>query len=212
VTIDAYLAELERRLPRLTRRRALAEVREHLRDAASRHRSAGMSAPAAEAAATRAFGPPDDVARRFLAELVPRELRAAATLALGAVVFFVVPLYVVPENTLPPAPWLEKPRDLQVLQTVGIAFWAAAGLLALAAAVLAWTRLNRFVVPALTCASVALLASIVLDAALVVRWFSYTPATPGWALAAPFAAACLVVCGGGALWARASRRRIALQD
>jgi hypothetical protein len=212
MTIDAYLAELERRLPRLTGRRALAEVREHLRDTASRQRSAGMSAAAAEEAATSAFGPPDDVARRFLAELVPRELRVAAALALGAVAFFVVPLYVVPENTLPPAPWLEKPQDLLVLQVAGVGLWVAAGALALAAAVLAWTRWLRLVVPTLESAAVALVASIAVDAALVVRWFSYTPATAGWGLALPLALACLAVCGGSALWARASRRRLALQD
>ncbi len=37
VTIDGYLAELERRLPPTRRRRFLAEAEEHLRDAAARH-------------------------------------------------------------------------------------------------------------------------------------------------------------------------------
>jgi len=50
MTIDAYLAALERSLPRISRRRVLAEAQEHLRDSAATHRAAGLSLPAAEAA------------------------------------------------------------------------------------------------------------------------------------------------------------------
>lgn len=211
MTIDAYLAELERLLPRIARRRALAEVREHLRDAAAGQEAAGTSPFEAEAAATRDFGPVADIARRIGSELALRETRLAGVLALAAAAFFVFPLYVVPENTLPPAPWAEKPQDVFVLQLAGVGLWIAAGALALAATALAWTRWPRLVAPALTCAGVALAGSVVVGIALVVRWFSYTPATPNWAFAAPLAGMCLVACAGAALWARSTRRRLALQ-
>jgi HAAS domain-containing protein len=82
VTIDAYLAELERALPRARRDRALREVREHLRDAAARHRAGGASDFDAETAATRDFGPVDEVARRLSAELAVRKKRMASALVL----------------------------------------------------------------------------------------------------------------------------------
>ncbi len=82
MTIDAYLAELERALPRTRRDRALREAREHLRDAAARHRAAGASDFEAETAATRDFGPVDEVARRLSAELAVRKRRMASALVL----------------------------------------------------------------------------------------------------------------------------------
>lgn len=210
MTIDAYMSALERLLPRIARLRVLAEVREHLRDAAARQQDEGVSSFEAEAAATRAFGPVADIARRLGSELALRETRLAGVLALAAAASFVFPLYVVPENTLPPAPWAEKPQDIFVLQLVGVGLWIAAGALALAATALAWTRWPQLVAPALTCVTIALAGSVVVGIALVVRWFSYTPATPNWAFAAPLAVACLVACAGAALWAKAARRRLAL--
>ena len=81
LTIDAYLAELERALPRSGRDRALREVREHLRDAAARHRANGATDVAAETAATTDFGPVDEVARRLSAELALRKRRVASALS-----------------------------------------------------------------------------------------------------------------------------------
>ena len=101
MTIDAYLAALERSLPRISRRRVLAEAQEHLRDSAATHRAAGLSLPAAEAAAADDFGPVEIVARRLAAERAVRDTRISTLVALGAVAFFVFPLYVVPENSLP---------------------------------------------------------------------------------------------------------------
>lgn len=212
MTIDAYVAELERLLPRIAHLRVLPEVREHLRDAAAQHRSAGTPPSEAEVAATERFGPVEDVARRLGSELAVRETRLAAALALGAVAFFVFPLYVVPENTLPPAPWDEKPRDIFVLQLVAIGFWILAGAIAAVAGVLAWTRWSQLAARAVLGATAAVTASTLVSAVLVERWFSLTPATPNWALAAPLAFACLVVCAGATTWARSSRRRLVLQD
>ena len=140
MTIDAYLGELERRLPRISRRRILAEAQEHLRDSAATHGAAGLSLHAAEAAAVDDFGPVEIVARRLSAEGAIRETRIATLVALSAVAFFVFPLYVVPENSLPPAPWVEKPRDIFVLQLASVVIWLAAGALATASAAVAWTR------------------------------------------------------------------------
>ena len=212
MTIDAYLAELERRLPRTSRRRILAEAQEHLRDSAARHSAAGLVPHTAEAAAVADFGPVEIVARRLAAAGAIRETRIATLVALGAVASFVFPLYVVPENTLPPAPWQEKPRDIFLLQLVSVGLWVAAGALAFAAAALSWTRWSRLAAPALACAPIALAGAVAFSAVLVVRWFALTPNTPNWALAAPLAAMCLVACAAAALWARSSRRRLVLQD
>jgi hypothetical protein len=212
VTIDAYLVALERALPRSARLRALAEVREHLRDTAERHREAGVAPFEAEAAATREFGPVSEVARRIGAELAVRETRIASVLALGAVAFFVFPLYVVPENTLPPAPWAEIPVDLVVLQRVAVAFWVFAGAFAGLSVVLAWTRWTPYASRLLALATISIASSLAVSVALVVRWFSYTPATPSWGLAAPLAASCLAACAFMALWSRSSRRHLLAAD
>jgi hypothetical protein len=208
VTIDAYLVALERLLPRIARLRVLPEVREHLRDAAATHRASGLLPLDAEVASTQAFGPVEDVARRLGAELAVRESRLAGLVAVATTVFFVFPLYVVPENTLPPATWNEKPRDIALLQHVALACWIVACLLAAAAMLLAWTRWFRHVAPVLAGATVAVTAAAAATAALAARWFSLTPATPNWALAAPLALACVVVCSAAALWARSSARRL----
>ena len=126
--------------------------------------------------------------------------------------FFVFPLYVVPENTLPPAPWIEKPRDVLVLQLLTVGLWIAASALAAASAALAWTRWSRIAAPVLVSAFAVLTSSRSRSPPLLIeRWFEAAPATPSWPLlAAPFAIGCLVACGVGSLWAL--RRRSLLQD
>ena len=208
MTIDAYLVRLERLLPPSARLRALAEIREHLRDATARHEASGLAASEAEEAATRDFGPPEEVARRLGVELAVRETRIAALAALAATAFFVFPLYVVPENTLPPATWAEKPSDIAVLQAASVGFWVLACVLTLVAVTVAWTRVSRLAAPLVICATVALAASLAFGAALIVRWFALTPSTPNWAVAAPLALASFGVCLGAALWARSSTRRL----
>lgn len=206
MTIDAYLAELERRLPRLGRRRAVTEAREHLHDSASRHETGGLSRADAERAALEDFGPVEPVARRFAAETAVRETRLATALALGASALFVFPLYVVPENTLPPAQWVEKPRDIAVLQAATIGCWLLALALATAGAALAWTRGSRFAAPLLAGTTLAIVGAVLASAALVVRWFAEVPATAGWPLlAAPFALGCLAVGAVAAAWTRERR-------
>ncbi len=206
MTIDAYLAELERSLPRISRRRVLAEAQEHLRDSAAMHRAAGLTSPDAEAAAVADFGPVEIVAARLAAERAVRDTRISTSVALGAVAFFVFPLYVVPENSLPPAPWVEKPRDIFVLQLVSVVVWLVAGALAATSAAVAWTRWSHLAAPILLTASVAIAAACAVVAAIAARWVALTPATPNWPLAAGLALGCLVACVAAAGWALAHRR------
>jgi hypothetical protein len=212
VTIDAYLLTLRRLLPRYARLRVLPETREHLRDAAARHRAAGASQADAEVAATADFGEVEAVAHRLRSELAVHETRLAAALAIAAVAFFVFPLYVVPENSLPPAQWNEIPSDIYALQVVSIALWILAGALAALSAALAWTREPRFA--ALTLVSVALVLSgaVAVTTALAARWIAVTPSTPNWALAVPLAVGCLGVCVAATWWALSSRPRLVPHD
>jgi len=113
---------------------------------------------------------------------------------------------VVPENTIPPASWAEKPRDIFILQLVSVALWLLAGALATASAALAWTRWSHLAAPVLVAASAAVAASCAAAAAPTARWFALTPATPNWPLGGALAAACLLACVAAAGRARAHRR------
>ncbi|MDQ3672068.1 MAG: permease prefix domain 1-containing protein [Actinomycetota bacterium] len=206
VTIDSYLGELERRLPRVGCRRILAEAQEHLRDSAATHRDAGLAPAEAEAAAVADFGPVEIVARQLAAERALRDTRISAIVALSAVGLFVFPLYVVPENSLPPAPWVEKPRDIAVLQLVSVATWLVAGALAAAGAALAWTRWSRLAALVLVTVSVTIAVAAAVVGAITVRWVSYTPATPNWPLSTALAFGCLLASALCAGWALAHRR------
>lgn len=61
----SYLDELERLLPRSSRRRILAEVDAHLAESAQRARDRGADADAAAREAVARFGAPAQVAREF---------------------------------------------------------------------------------------------------------------------------------------------------
>ena len=210
MTVSEYLSELERCLPRVRRRRALAEAEGHLLDAAAHYERSGMSRADAEEAATRDFGDVHTVARRMAAETAVLETRIASALAVFAVAFFVFPLYVVPENTLPPASWAEKPVDILVLQLVTVALWVLAGALASASAVLAWTPWARFAARVLDLVPLALAGSIMLSVALVVRWSTASTMTGWWpVLAAPLAGACLLAGVWAAGWAHSRSCRLA---
>jgi hypothetical protein len=209
VTVDAYLAELERALPRAARRRALNEAREHLRDSAARYRADGAPDFEAEAAATRDFGPVYEVAHRVSAELAIRDTRLAALLALGAVLAFVFPLYVIPENSLPPAGWAEVPSDIHALQRVSIGLWLLAAGLAAASVLLAWTRRPRLTALGLLATAIAITAAMAAGSAVALRWIQETPSNPNHFLSAPFAAMTLGICAAAALWVFRRRSELA---
>jgi hypothetical protein len=196
--IERYLRELAEALPPLRRRRVLAEVEAHLADAAARYEAAGRYRGEAEELAVAEFGPADVVARRLTAELAHRASRPAAALVLAAAVLFVVPLYGLPENTLPPAPWEELPAALEWKRDLAVALWlVAVGLAALG------LLLRR---PVLSVAALVCVAgSAVLSAVLAVDWNSAAPATPLatlLALTLPLALAAVVVPGAALAYVR----------
>ena len=195
--IDAYLAELARHLPRTHRQRFLAEAEEHLHDAANANRLRGLDADAAEHAAIQSFGDPDVVARRFVAVSALSSMRRASLVALAAVVALVLPLYGIPENTLPPARWEAKPTDIAVLQSVTIALWLTAVVLATLGLGLSLSRHARMAKGALVAATAAVAGLLAVGVALVARWLTEAPWTPLWpflGLALPITVACLGVC------------------
>lgn len=212
MTIDAYLAELRRLLPRTACLRALPEVREHLRDLAERHRAAGVAAGDAELRATGEFGDVREVAARLGGELAVRETRIAALVALGAVALFVFPFYVVPENSLPPATWSEKPFELLALQRVILTLWLAAGALAAVGAALAWSRRPSLASLALATTAVAITGASVMSAILLWRWVEHSPATPNLALATALALPVVAACVAAAWWTGAHRHRLVRAD
>lgn len=207
MTIERYLLELERRLPRVRRRRFLAEAEEHLRDSVERHRAAGLSPEAAEEAALADFGTFDAVAGRFRAEAAGVETRVASSLVLAAALLFVLPLYVIPENTLPPAAWMAKPREILVLQTASVVLWLGALALAALGTALSWTQWSSAAAWATAAATLALTGAGLVSAALVWRWFDTAPAAPEWPLlAAPLVLGCIVTSMAASEWARRRRR------
>lgn len=209
MTIDAYLAELERLLPWSARRRALAEVKEHLRDTAARHRAAGASEYEAETASTTAFGSPDDVARRILEEIALRGTRLASLLALCAVLAFVFPLYVIPENSLAPATWPKVPQEIVALQRAAIGLWLLASGLAVTCALVAWSRRPGSAAVFLVATSAAIGAAAAVGSALALRWIALSPTTPNWALSGAVAVPMVAACVVAAAWTY--RRRGALR-
>jgi hypothetical protein len=195
VSVDDYLRELAGRLPRTRRARFLAEAEAHLRDAVEHHRARGLPPLQAEAKALAEFGSVDLVARRVAAEFAVLEIRAASLVALGAAACFVIPLYVVPENTLPPATWATKPGDIVALQAATVSLWLGSVVLAACGAGFSWTRWPRLAAEALTASVVAIASAGAASAALVVRWFDAQGATSEWPLlAAPTALVCVGAC------------------
>lgn len=200
MTVDAYLEELRRRLPSTGSRRFLAEVDAHLREATHAGVRSGLDRSDAEALAVEAFGSADVVAQRMWRETGPVAVRRAAGLALVAVGALVMPLYVVPENLLPPAPWTERPSYLSVLLATALVTWVFAGVHAAFAFVAPATH---GVCALLLAAALALIASAATIAAGI-AWHIEAPETP-WsvtAVAAPLALLSLAGLVAAALWAR----------
>lgn len=155
--IDRYLSELEPLLPRIGRRRILAEVEDHLREAAAEH---------GEEEAVARFGPPQHVARCF-----GREPRVGRLILLVAVATMLPAFYGVPENALPPAPWAEgqMPFALEWKRDAVLVLGALAALTVLS---------GRRTITAIGLGSAV--AASVLAAVLAVQWADAAPGTPVW--------------------------------
>lgn len=173
MTSERYLRELARRLPLAlgARRRVLAEVREHLRDGG-------------QDAVTR-FGSVGELAEQLAPELRARAAARASVLAPVLLVLFLVPFYVVPENTLPPAPWHVKPAHLAWKQDVAVSALLVAGAFSVVAFVLGRFR-PRLVFVALGAGVVGLGVAATFDAIVAVEWISAVPGT-----SVPITYACL---------------------
>jgi hypothetical protein len=128
------------------------------------------------------------------------------------VAFFVFPLYVVPENTLPPATWSERPFGIALLQAVSIGLWVTAGVLASVGTALACTRWSRVAAPLLEGVLRALAASILVSVFLVIHWIVSASVVVLWPLLpGPLALTCLAACAEAAGWAHSRRCRL-VQD
>jgi hypothetical protein len=161
--VNAYLEELRGRLPATPpRRRFLQEARDHIEDG-------GLEA----------FGPVDVVAARMRRELACQTDRLATRGVLVLVALYVLPFYVIPENTLPPAPWDTMPAHLAWKVTAAEAAFAAAAAIALLA-VAAARALRR----------IALFGAV---GALAVSAFIAAPLAWEWPVGSGAAAAALAV-------------------
>jgi hypothetical protein len=87
----------------------------------------------------------------------------------------VLPLYGIPENTLPPAPWDERPAHLTWKLYVSVSAFAIAVPLALFAVVAAWLRLRRTTRVALALAGMSFVVSALVGAIGTVQWAQAVP-------------------------------------
>jgi hypothetical protein len=175
--IDAYLAELRRalRFHPVRRHRLLAEVKSHLRESTDALRGIGHAADEAEREAVARFGSPSAVASEAVRAAGPVGLLWASLLLLGALALYLLPLYAIPENTLPPPTWAERPGYLTwklyaALGAYGLA--TGAGLVALGAALRGYTRATLI---ALLTSTAAFAVSGVVGTVLAVQWADAVP-------------------------------------
>lgn len=161
---ERYVRELERRLPFALglRRRVISEVREHLREGG-------------EEALAR-FGSLDEVATQLRDELRVRAVARASWFVPAILVAFVFPFYVLPENTLPPAPWDVKPEYLAWKQHVALGAFLVSFALALVAFVAARVRPTLAVAP-LVSSLAALALAVGFSSVVAVQWIDAVPGT-----------------------------------
>jgi hypothetical protein len=156
---DRYLQELERalrrhRVPARRRRRFLAEAADHI---------------ACDPDAVGEFGDPELLAQQVAALEQPRRARLMSAILAGAILAFVLPLYAIPENTLPPAPPQGLPASVEWKLDWAVALYVAALVLAAVAFALSWARPGLAKWPAWL-AFGALAASAALGSAAALEW------------------------------------------
>jgi hypothetical protein len=169
--IDHYLTDLAAELAfhGVGRRRAAriqAEARDHLLELAAEH---------GEEEAVERFGPARQLALEAARAAQPIVLFRATIIFAASLLLFVLPLYGIPENTLPPAPWDERPAHLTWKLYVSAGAFAAAVPFALLAVATAWLRLRRATLVALTLAGASLAVSAVVGAVGAVQWAQAVP-------------------------------------
>ena len=169
--IDRYLNKLsaELALRGIRGRRAArlrAEARDHLLE---------LAANDGEEEAISRFGPSQTLAIKAARAAHPVMLLRSTVVFVAALVLFVLPLYGIPENTLPPAPWDARPDYLTWKLHVSAVAFGIAVPAALVALVAAWRRRRRTTVVALTVAGSSLAVSAVIGAIGAVQWAQAVP-------------------------------------
>jgi hypothetical protein len=193
--IEQVLAELERELVAVgirgrLRRRIIAESEDHLRS---------------DPEAVSRFGPPRRVAVEAARVAHPRMLLRSVLAYAAVVALFVLPLYGIPENTLPPAPWSERPDYLTWKLYVAEVAWVLALGAAAAAVLLAWARVPRAALAALFCSAIALGVAAGIGSIGAVQW---TDAVPGSSTTLVLSLGATAVLGCAAAGALASAERV----
>jgi hypothetical protein len=156
---DRYLDALEQalrrhRVPARRRRRFLAEAADHI---------------ACDPEAVTAFGDPDRLAQQVAAVEQPRRIRVLSLVLVGTILTFMAPLYVIPENTLPPAPPEGLPAAVQWKLDRAVTLYLAALALVAVAVAVSWIRPRLAKWPAWLAVG-ALAASAAFGSAAAVEW------------------------------------------
>ena len=199
--IERYLLDLAAQLAfyGVSRRRAkrvVAESRDHLIE---------LAAEGDEHRAVARFGPPQTIAIEVARAVQPVVLFRSALVFLGALALFVLPLYVIPENTLPPAPWDERPDYLTWKLYVSLGAFGVALPAALIAVAAAWRRRRRIALASLSLAGAALAVSAAVGAIGAIQWAQAVPGSTTTLVLSLVATACL---GGVAAASLASAGRV----
>jgi len=198
--IDLYLSDLEAELAfhgvgRRRSARILAEARDHLLELAVEH---------GEEEAVERFGPVRQLAVEAARASRPVVLLRSTLVFAAALALFVLPLYGIPENTLPPAPWDERPAHLTWKLYVSVGAFAIAVPLALVAVGAAWLRLRRMTLVVLTFAGTSLAVSVVVGAIGAVQWAQAVPGS-GTTLLLSLSTTAFLGCVAAASLASAAR-------
>ena len=199
--IEHYLVDLSAQLAFYGVRgrrakRVVAESRDHLLE---------LAAEEGEQGAVARFGPSQRIAVEVARAVQPVVLFRSALVFLGALVLFVLPLYAIPENTLPPAPWDERPGYLTWKLYVSDGAFGVAVLVALVAVAAAWRRRRRIAFVALNFAGASLAASAAIGAIGAVQW---AQAVPGSGTTLVLTVAATALLGGVAAASLASAGRV----
>jgi len=199
--IERYLLDLAAQLafygvPRRRAARVVAESRDHLIE---------LAAEEGEPGAVACFGPPQRIAVEVARALQPVVLFRSTLVFLGALALFVLPLYVIPENTLPPAPWDERPDYLTWKLYVSLGAFGVALPAALIAVAAAWRRRRRIALASLSLAGAALAVSAAVGAIGAIQWAQAVPGSTRTLVLSLVATACL---GGVAAASLASAGRV----
>jgi hypothetical protein len=199
--IEQALAALERELAAVgirgrLRQRILAESEDHLRS---------------DSEAVDRFGPPRRVAVEAARVAHPRMLFRSVLAYAAVVALFVLPLYGIPENTLPPAPWSERPDYLTWKLYVAEVAWVLALGAAAAAVLLAWARVPRAALAALSCSAITLAVAAGIGLVGAVQWTNAVPES-GTTLALSLGATAVLGCAAAGALASADRVRRLARD